>query len=661
MTQKKIILFIILFFAQFILVTTAVCKEAKVFYVDITDNRQNDLEEIKLACDLLGIRLEIYYLNTTNDIDIQNSIKKLYDNDVLILSNRVLRYFNKDNILLFGRGTRTTKILISDIHSTPADIHYLKLWSKNNIKGGQEQLLTTSATSIRVTENKQIVRELGGLEYPLMGSGSAMINGFELKDVAVAGDLIEVIDESSKIKFPIFFTTESKGLKVFYLSSWREIVANETNELLRIMPFLIFLKYSFSDRCWHGISDFANLTIDDPWLREPYGYISFAELCNTAKKTPFHATLGFIPYNYAKSNNEAIEIFKQCSKQLSIAVHGNNHDFLEFRNNLNDRFDEKNVLQAIYRMDAFKQKTGIPYDPVMIFPRGVFTKESLKLLKKQNFLMTINSTSPLQEGDWKKSVDRLRGITLEYENFPIALRSGISDWKKNKHSESIEKSRIQMRLFLDLPVLLYTHQGFFKDGADAFNTIAETINKLQPEVVWTGLGGIAKKYYLQKRTDDRVIEILSYSSELVIKNNYDVTMKYIVRKQEDFSVPIESVEVSGLKQEYFRDPNFIRLEVLIEPGREKNIRVRYHSDNNIENMDNLDNDFKVTLVRTLSDFRDLYLSKLPYGDKVVAILYTLGSVGKVLLFIIGGLIATFLILLVWYIKKVASKKKYLSK
>ena len=158
-----------------------------------------------------------------------------------------------------------------------------------------------------------------------------MINGFELADSAGAVSLIEVVDESGKPMCPIFVETESARRSVFFLTSWGKVFPAGTNSLLKIMPILMFLKYSFGDRCWHGINDYANLTIDDPWLREPYGYLSFADLCREAKKNRFHVTIGFIPYNYQKSHNDAIEIFRQCQDNLSIALHGNNHDFSEFR------------------------------------------------------------------------------------------------------------------------------------------------------------------------------------------------------------------------------------------------------------------------------------------------------------------------------------------
>lgn len=665
MKPNKITMVLLLLFTQMSFANIALSKEAEVTFVDIEGHSLKDAAEIKLACDLLGVRFNTHYVRKIRDTEMLKSTTELKDKKVLILTGRVLKYFNQDIVSLFGQRHRKTKILILSINSD-TDIADLKTWSENRIKNLREFDFSSLATSIRVVKDDQIARELGGLEYPLISSDAGMINGFELADSTGAVNLVELVDESGKLLCPVFLKIDSAKKSVFFLSSWEKVFSAETNSFLKIMPILMFLKYTFGDRCWHGINDYANLTIDDPWLIEPYGYTNFTALCREAKKTRFHVTIGFIPYNYQRSHNDAIEIFQRCKQNLSIAVHGNNHDLSEFRFNGNERLtdrkvsyihpEEKNILQALYRMDIFNRKTGLLFDRVMIFPRGYYAKESLNLLKKHNFLMTVNSTMPFNAEHFTSRADLMRKITLEFENFPLVMRYGISDWKKDKRAVAEAKSWIQMRLFLDLPVLLYTHHAFFKNGSDEFNALADMINKARPAVVWTGLGNIGKNLYLQKRINDHEIEILAYTGDLVIKNKYPVSMKYVLRKQEDFAIPIQSVEVDGVNHEYFKDGNDIRIEVEIEPGFEKNVRILYHSDYQVGSFSYSDSDLQVTLIRSLSDFRDLYVSKLPFGDKIVKAFYETGGVKNVII-IFSGLIGLILILLVWYIKHAKSKKR----
>jgi hypothetical protein len=658
---NKILLFFLLLIPQFIIANNALSKEAEVIFVYNENDDMKYAEEIQLACDLLGVKLKTHSIRTIHDTKILTSNKNSNDKDVLILTERVLKYFNKGIVSLFGHSVRKANILILGINSN-TDIADMKKWSDNRIKNFRKFDLMSISASIRVIKNDSISKELGGLEYPLISSGSVPISGFELEESGESISLIELADGSGKPVCPIFLKIDSAKISMFFLSSWEKIIALQTNKLLNIMPILMFLKYSFGDRCWHGSHDYANLIIDDPWLREPYGYISFKELCREAKKGRFHVTIGFIPYYYLRSHDDAVDIFRRCQDNLSIAVHGNNHDFSEFQTSgkekLNDKKlsnihpDEKNVLQSLYRMDTFSQRTGLHYDRVMIFPRGDFTKESLEQLKKHNFLMTVNSTRPKNTEHLSNNSDRMRGVTLEFENFPLVMRRGVTDWKNDKRAMVETKNLIQMRLFLDLPVFLYTHHAFFKDGADEFNEIASIINKTQPEVIWTNLGNIAQNLYLQKRIGDNEIEIMAYSSDIIIKNGYPFSMKYIIKKKEDFTIPIQSVEVDGVRYKFCQDGNDVKIEVEIEPGCKKNIRILYHSDYQVGSFTYLDNSVRVYIIRTLSDFRDLYISKLPFGDKMVQLFYKVGGIKNVLI----GLSVLLVIILILLLRLYQTRK-----
>jgi hypothetical protein len=301
-------------------------------------------------------------------------------------------------------------------------------------------------------------------------------------------------------------------------------------------------------------------------------------------------------------------------------------------------------------METFRSRTGLAYDRVMIFPRGVFNKESLGLLKTHNFLMTINSTRPLNVKQVPNDVDRIRQITLDFENFPVVTRHGIPDLD-NRQALTETKFWVRMRLFLDLPVFLYTHHGFFKNGSAAFNSLADFINTAQPDVVWTSLGNIATRLYLQRRTEAREMEVLAFSSNLVIRNTYPFAMKYVVRKKEDFVFPIQSVEVDGNEHDYAKEDGYITIVVTLEPNRERNIGISYHSNYNVDSFRFSDNALQAMTVRALSDFRDIYLSQLPYGDRIVVAFYSMGGV-RIIFIGLSGFILSLVVLYVWHARKI---------
>src|SRR3972149_7221119 len=92
----------------------------------------------------------------------------------------------------------------------------------------------------------------------------------------------------------------------------------------------MFLKNTFGEKCWHSVNDYANLTIDDPWIREPYGYLSYIGLLKQMQKVNFHTTIAFIPWNYDRSQEEVVKLFRQNPDKFSISIHGNDHNNREF-------------------------------------------------------------------------------------------------------------------------------------------------------------------------------------------------------------------------------------------------------------------------------------------------------------------------------------------
>ena len=94
-----------------------------------------------------------------------------------------------------------------------------------------------------------------------------------------------------------------------------------------------------SEAAWHTPGLYANLTIDDPWLTEPYGHLIYKGLLNEMEKADFHTTIAFIPWNYDRSEDEVAALFREHPDRFSVCIHGNNHDhreFYKYKTNLRD-------------------------------------------------------------------------------------------------------------------------------------------------------------------------------------------------------------------------------------------------------------------------------------------------------------------------------------
>ena len=172
--------------------------------------------------------------------------------------------------------------------------------------------------------------QLADLHVPIPATNTSY---FVLADKGRAQEIGSVRDGSKT--FPVL-TKSIIGHQIVFLGSATSEASDVASDqdvvrtFLRIAPAMMFVRYCAGERGWHSLHYYANFTIDDPWLREPYGYVDYKDLLGEMEKHNFHTTIAFIPWNYGRSQQEVVSLFKNHPDRFSIAVHGNNHDHKEF-------------------------------------------------------------------------------------------------------------------------------------------------------------------------------------------------------------------------------------------------------------------------------------------------------------------------------------------
>jgi peptidoglycan/xylan/chitin deacetylase (PgdA/CDA1 family) len=374
---------------------------------------------------------------------------------------------------------------------------------------------------------------------------------------------------------------------------------------------MMFLRYAAGDRAWHAISNYANLTIDDLWLREPYGNVNYAALLNEMKQHKFHTTLAFIPWNYDRSEPALITMFAAHPELYSICIHGNNHVHQEFgplaTHPLAKQIED--MRQAVARMEQFHTLTGISYDRVMVFPHSVAPVATFAQLKRANYLATANSLNVPSDSDPTSQAEiALRTTTLNYANFPSMRRYSAEN--------DIPTSQLAIDSFLGNPILLYVHEGFFADGIDRFNQTADTVNRLDPATQWGSLGDIARHSYLERLRGDGNYDIKLLTAAADIRNTEDRQIVYFIGKTEDFSQPI-TVFVDGVPAPFQQVSNQLRLELRIGAGESRKVRIQYGEALNVTAVDIGKGSLSIAVIRRLSDFRDNVISKSGLGRRFI--------------------------------------------
>ena len=593
---------------------------AQVLYVDITDDPTGSYKILEATCRFYG--LETFKLIFKQDSlqDIEASVFEEDEIKAVVMSADSLMSVEKTDLFSMFSHLQDLEIPLMIIEaSSNTDSKLLKNLSNNKILGIAKASDLSAQSIKKISELKNYAHNMAGLEFAFENEA---VNYFLLDDPDGVESIIYIMDARSEDCFPFFVKVSVKSQEIFFLACGQ--ISGSSSLSQYTLPIMMFLRRACGPRCWHSPNHFANLTIDDPWLTESYGYLNYNKLCND-NHVKCHTTIGFIPWNYDRSESNVVKLFKNNLGKLSICIHGNNHDHYEFYKYETDISDpwpakpldiqEYNIKQALARMEKHRQLAGLDYEKVMIFPHSIAPEKTLSLLKKYNFLATMNAVNvPLGVEKPKDPLFDLRSVSLEFENFPSFRR----------YSPERSEFKIALDLFLDNPLLFYAHHDYFKKGMDVFDETAEVVNRIEPDIKWKSLGYIAKHYYLERLRDDGNYDVKAFTNHFIVENKHEKDISYYIQKEEDFSIPIRQVTVNGEPYSYVKKDNQLILKLFIPRNESCEVFIEYENGLDIESMDISKNDAQINRLRKISDFRDMVLSKNFIGRFIIDVYYDTG-------------------------------------
>lgn len=527
----------------------------------------------------------------------------------VVINAEMLPKLNFQKIFaIIRRRTRPVPLLIAGIDER-TDTAALKQWSVGAVTECRKSAVAQADSQYEVRDVSAITRQLSNSTLPL---GQREISYLALTSTAATQSIIDARINSTVL--PVFALTTVMGQSVFFAAAQQPTEIPVTSDPYRqqrlfaaIAAPMMFLRYAGGDQVWRSPGDYANLTIDDLWLREPYGHVNYEELLQQTQRHNFHATIAFIPWNFDRSQPAVVSLFRAHPDRLSICVHGNNHIHQEFGSFEEHPLEKQvqDIEQGLARMDRFKQLTGIPYDAVMVFPHSVSPQATFAALKSANFLGTANSLNVPSDAVAPSGAEfALRTATLHFATFPSLRRYSAEN--------DIPRPQLAIDAFLGNPILFYVHESFFASGIDAFNRTADSVNQIQPDTQWQSLGDIVKHLYLEKLRDDGNFDIRSYSASIQITNNHHRNADFYFQKEEDFSSPL-IVLVDGQPYPYQKTGRTLQLQLPIPNGSTRRIEVKYEGGVSLARVAISRHSLKIAAIRFLSDFRDNAVSDTRLG------------------------------------------------
>jgi hypothetical protein len=368
-----------------------------------------------------------------------------------------------------------------------------------------------------------------------------------------------------------------------------------------IVPLVMFIRYMFPDFAWRAQELGACLIIDDPLLKPRYGFCDFTKLRDLMRQYGFTTNIAFIPWNWRRTSLASSDFFRNESKHYSVSIHGCDHTAGEFGEVSHESL-HRTARLAQLRMGNHEKRTGIPYDPVMVFPQGVFSSVCPEVLKKDGFLAAVNTE--VVPVDSQNAHTRIRDVwdvaITTYGGFPIFTRRYASHGLEN----------FAFDLLLGKPCLIVAHHDFFKDGGASLIELVQKIGSWNCCIVWRPLGEVIRRACRRRGAGTGVEEVEMYGSVLQIDNPSDREIQVRIRKMKCHDDVVSEVLCDEKPITWGTEEEHIVFRERIMPLSEKRFKVIYREPTETKVVGrSLRFELTVAVRRILSEVRDDYIDR----------------------------------------------------
>jgi hypothetical protein len=373
------------------------------------------------------------------------------------------------------------------------------------------------------------------------------------------------------------------------------------------IPAIIFLRAAFGDRCWHNPHAAAAIVIDDPVLKQNYGFIKFPDLLASARKHGYRFTVAFIPWNFWRSRSEQVSVFRDYQDCFSICVHGCDHTDNEYGSMDYDSLLGKNIAAA-ERMERHQQRTGLPYEAIMVCPQEKYSLQAMRAFAHGGQFLGLVNTSCLPRnltGPQVCVADLLFPAQDSFYGFPVFKRHY---WR--------DMSAFAMDRFLGKPAILVEHHDFFRHSCAGAENFAAQLSRLSPAIEWKPVSEIVVRTHSQRKMTETVRAVRFFARKFqLLHAGEEVT--YHLSKRIPGSIAVERVLVNGVPVSFSREGDIIAFDVCahrpqtidvqiesaaVMPAKPYRFRLKYQT--------------QVALRRLLCEFRDDVVSKHRFASQV---------------------------------------------
>ena len=276
----------------------------------------------------------------------------------------------------------------------------------------------------------------------------------------------------------------------------------------------------------------------------------------------FATSLAFIPWNYRRTSAQVTELLSSRLVPFSVCIHGCDHTRGEFASHSPASLAGK-CRKALSRMRCHSERSGLPFDDVMVFPQGLFSTQALESLDLCGYLAAVNTdVAPVNASDGIRLRDLLEPAVTRFGGVPVFGRHYPKD-----------VAEFALELFLGKPALIVEHHTYFRSGYDELRDFMRKMNEVDPELEWTNLASICSRACLQRETPEGEVEVHFYTRRFEVINKGKSPRKYVLSRCFDAAKQKPEVRVNGQAHGYEWECDRLTIALNLEPGEKAEIDI----------------------------------------------------------------------------------------
>ncbi len=497
-----------------------------------------------------------------------------------------------------------SNVLIYGFESTPSHNVLLQRLSSGGLVGVQS--VNSTEYEFRVAmDARKICRQFTGLSFRIATPETITVFR-EGKGESQISSLIRLGER------PFFVSAKDGGGNLLLLANQQiadldAIVPSDSTPLQYfsgLVPLMMFISNASSNSFWHNDKPTACFIVDDPLLKQRYGFLEYPKLLEVMQHKRFCTSIAFIPWNYRRSSRFVVDLFTAYPDKYSVCVHGCDHMAAEFGSSSYPSLREK-AQKGLDRMMLHYQLSGLPFDDVMVFPQGVFSTVAIKALKSCGYLAAVNSSVHANDfNDTFTLKDLVDVAVMRFSNFPLFIRH-----------YPMNLAALAFDLFLGKPALLVEHHNYFRNGYSALAEFIDRLNSLDERLEWTNLGEICSRVCLKRVSESGDLHVKFFTNRFWMQNDSGRPQKYaLFRQQSPDDHPLEGVTINGCHVDYTQEANYIQIPLSLGAGETADIRFLPGDLDPVSVPCKTTRvyDSRVFIRRSLSEFRDNYVERNRY-------------------------------------------------